>query len=73
MDGAWSFALRPYFKENLTQEFFNEKTKRVWAVEDMYSELIGHLLQSYKSNLHHHACNSVLYFCAKAVAMRPCQ
>jgi PhoPQ-activated pathogenicity-related protein len=37
MDGAWSFALRPYFKENLTQEFFNEKTKRVWEVEDMYS------------------------------------
>ena len=36
MDGAWSFALASYYNENLTQEFFNEKTDDVWSVEDMY-------------------------------------
>jgi len=36
MDNDWSFAFKPYYRENLTQEFFNPKTLRVWEVEDMY-------------------------------------
>ena len=37
MDGAWSFALDSYYRENLTQEFFNPKADGVWSVEDMYN------------------------------------
>jgi len=36
MDGAWSFALQPYYNENLTQELFNLKTQGIFDVEDMY-------------------------------------
>lgn len=36
MGGDWSFALYPYWRENLTQDFFNPKTSEVWEVEDMY-------------------------------------
>jgi PhoPQ-activated pathogenicity-related protein len=36
LDGGWSFAFSPYWRENLTQEYYNPKTSRVWDVEDMY-------------------------------------
>jgi PhoPQ-activated pathogenicity-related protein len=36
MDGAWSFAFEPYYKVNLTQDFFNPKTEGIYDVEDMY-------------------------------------
>jgi PhoPQ-activated pathogenicity-related protein len=36
MDGGWSFAFQPYWRENLTQELFNPKTTRLWDVEDVY-------------------------------------
>jgi PhoPQ-activated pathogenicity-related protein len=35
MDGAWSFAMRPYYDENITQEFFNPEMEGVYEVEDM--------------------------------------
>jgi len=35
MDGAWSFAFRPYWSVNLTREFYNLKTRRIYEVEDM--------------------------------------
>jgi PhoPQ-activated pathogenicity-related protein len=36
MDANWSFALTPYWRENLTQEFFNAKAELLWEVEDMW-------------------------------------
>ena len=38
MDGAWSFAMRPYYDENITQEFFNPEMEGVYEVEDMLCE-----------------------------------
>ena len=38
MEGAWSFAFDPYYRENLTKELFNPKTHEVFDIEDMYSE-----------------------------------
>jgi PhoPQ-activated pathogenicity-related protein len=35
MDGAYSFAMQPYYDEDLTTEFFNPETEGVYAVEDM--------------------------------------
>jgi PhoPQ-activated pathogenicity-related protein len=36
MDGAWSFAFQPFYKENLTQDFFNPKAEGIYDVEDAY-------------------------------------
>jgi PhoPQ-activated pathogenicity-related protein len=36
MDGAWSFALQPYYGENLTLEVFTPKAQEIFDVEDMY-------------------------------------
>jgi len=35
MDGAWSFALQPYYREGLTGEFYTPKTRYIYEVEDM--------------------------------------
>ena len=40
MDGGWSFAFQPYYKENLTQDFFNPKTEGIYDVEDVYRKYI---------------------------------
>ncbi|KAK2157405.1 hypothetical protein LSH36_192g01004 [Paralvinella palmiformis] len=37
MEGAWSFAFDPYYRENLTKELFNPKTHEVFDIEDMYT------------------------------------
>jgi PhoPQ-activated pathogenicity-related protein len=36
MDGGWSWALDPYWRENLTTDFFEPKFKRIYEVEDLY-------------------------------------
>jgi PhoPQ-activated pathogenicity-related protein len=36
LDGAWSFALQPYYNENITQDFFNPDAEPIFDVEDMY-------------------------------------
>jgi PhoPQ-activated pathogenicity-related protein len=36
LDGAWSFALGPYYAENITQEFYNPRTQGLFDVEDPY-------------------------------------
>jgi PhoPQ-activated pathogenicity-related protein len=36
LDGAWSFALGPYYAENVTQDFLNPKTQGLFDVEDPY-------------------------------------
>jgi PhoPQ-activated pathogenicity-related protein len=36
MDGAYSFAFKPYFNEGLTAEMYNPEISQVWDVEDMY-------------------------------------
>ena len=38
MGGAWSFAMRPYYDENITQEFFNPEFDVIYEAEDMLCE-----------------------------------
>lgn len=39
MDGAWSFALGPYWRVNLTQYFLDPFTDILYDYEDMYSKI----------------------------------
>ena len=38
MDGAWSFALNPYFAEGLTPYLTDPLADNLWMYEDLYSE-----------------------------------
>jgi len=35
MDGAYSFALNPYYRENITREIYTPKAERIYEIEDM--------------------------------------
>lgn len=39
MNGNWSWALEPYYDEDITKEVFNPKTQDIFEVEDMLCEL----------------------------------
>ncbi len=38
MDGGWSWAFRPYYEMNVTQDFHNPKADDLFEIEDMFCE-----------------------------------
>jgi PhoPQ-activated pathogenicity-related protein len=46
MDGAYSFALEPYYNENLTQYLTSPLSSLLFDLEDIYSESLFCSIQS---------------------------